>query len=433
MSGNKVVKNATWIIVSKIVQSLLGLIVNMFTSRYLGPSGYGLISYAASVVAFVVPIMRLGLDSILVQEVVNDSENEGKIVGTSIGMSFFSSFFTVGGVILFVSVANAGEKETIIVCALYSLLLIAQSIELIHYWFQAKLKSQYTSIVSLVAYVLFSGYKIFLLITGKNIYWFAIAQSIDYFIVGISLLIIYQKVGNQPLRFSWKLVKRLFKKSKYYIVSSMMVTIFAQTDRIMLKIMLGDAATGYYSAAVACAGMTSFVFGAIIDSMRPIIFEGKQTSQEKFEMGVSRLYSIIIYTSLLQSVLFTIFAPLIINILYGKQYLASISALQIIVWYTTFSYLGAVRNIWILAEGKQNKLWILNLSGALLNVLLNWLLIPVWGVNGAAIASLITQIFTNVIMNQIIKPIRGVNKLMFRGCNPRILVETCKIVFKRAK
>ena len=58
-----------------------------------------------------------------------------------------------------------------------------------------------------------------------------------------------------------------------------------------------------------------------------------------------------------------------------------------------FSYLGSVRNVWMLAENKQKYLWIINLSGALGNVILNLILIPIMGVNGAAVASLCTQIF----------------------------------------
>jgi polysaccharide biosynthesis protein len=425
---NKIFKNASWIIACKIVQAVLNLIVTMLSARYLGPSGYGLINYAASVVAFATPIMQLGLNSVLVQEIVNAPEKEGEALGTSLIMSFCTSFLTIAGVVSFVAIANHGEKETIIVCALYSILLIFQSLELIQYWFQAKLKSKYPSIVMLVAYVVMSAYKIFLLVTGKNIYWFALSQAIDFLIISVLLLIIYQKIGTQKLTISWERAKSIFSKSKYYIVSSLMVTIFAQTDRIMLKLMIGDEATGYYSAAVACAGMTGFIFSAIIDSARPSIFESKNCNIESFEKNVSRLYSVVIYFALLQCVFITILAKPIVHILYGKEYEPSINALRLIVWYTTFSYIGSVRNIWILAEGKQKVLWILNLSGALLNVVLNYFLIPILGIMGAALASLITQIFTNVIMGFIIKPIRRNNKLMFQALNPKCVIELMRKV-----
>ena len=126
MQNNKVVKNATWIIICHIVQAVLNLIVNMFVARYLGPSNYGLISYAASIVAFVVPIMQLGFNAILVQEFVNQPEKEGEILGSAILMNIIAAFVSICLVLVFVLVMNGNEKETIIVCILYSLNLIFQ-------------------------------------------------------------------------------------------------------------------------------------------------------------------------------------------------------------------------------------------------------------------------------------------------------------------
>lgn len=432
-SNEKVVKNAAWIIGVRIVQSILALVISMLTARYLGPSNYGLISYASSVVAFVVPIMQLGLPSILVQEIVNKPNREGEILGTSIVLSIISSFACMLGVVAFANVVNVGETTTIIVCALYSLLLLAQAIEIVQYWFQAKLASKYVSITSLVAYTIVSVYKIFLLVTEKSIYWFAVSNALDYAIIGVTLLIIYRRLSDSRLHFSSTLAKSMLAKSRYYIVSNMMITIFAQTDRIMLKLMIDDAAAGYYSAAVSCAGITGFVFSAIIDSMRPMIFESKKTDNSAFEKNVSRLYSMIIYLSLAQSIVMTLFAPLIVNILYGAAYQNTIGILQVLVWYTTFSYMGSVRNIWILAEDKQRYLWIINLSGALTNVVLNAILIPLLGGVGASLASLITQVFTNVVIGFLIKPILHNNKLMLKGCNPLLLKDMWKAISTKRK
>ena len=425
MTENKVVKNATWIIACKIVQVLLNLVVTMMTARYLGPSGYGLVNYAASVVAFVSPIMQLGFNSVLVQELINYPEEEGKTLGTALSTSLLSSAFCIVGVVAFVSIANAGEKATLIVCALYAIQLVFSALELVQYWFQAKLKSKYTSLVMLAAYVVVSAYRIFLLVSGMSIYWFAISQALDYAIIAFSLLVIYKRLGNQKLAFSGATLRRMFKKSRYYIVSNLMIVIFAQTDRIMLKLMIDDAATGYYSAAVTCAGLTGFVFTAIIDSARPSIFESKKTGVG-FEKNVCALYSVIIYLSLLQSLFISLLSPIIVKILYGSAYTPTVSVLRVVVWYTTFAYLGSVRNVWILAEGKEKYLWILNLSGATLNVALNAIFIPVWGIMGAAIASLVTQIFTNVALNFIVWPMRRTNVLMLKALNPKLLLSMAK-------
>lgn len=422
MKTNRVLTNASWIIGCRIVQALLNLILTMLLARYWGPSGYGLINYAASIVAFVVPVMQLGLNSTLVQELIAQPDKECQILGTSLTMSAISALCCMVGVVSFSALANKGETITTIVCGLYSVQLIFQSLELLQYWFQSKLLSKYTSVTALAAYGVATVYKIILLICKSHVYWFALSQALDYLVIGITLLVIYRKMGNSRLRFSWKLFCRLFSRSRYYIVANLMVTIFAQTDRIMLKMMLDETAVGFYSAAVTCASMTAFVFAAIIDSTRPVIFEKAKVGIQEFEHSVSRLYSLIIYLSLLQCIVITVFSELIIYILYGSEYMEAANVLRLVVWYTTFSYIGSVRNIWILAEGKQKYLSVINLSGAGANVLLNYLLIPSMGIHGAALASLITQIFTNVIISYLIKPIRHNNTLMLKGLNPKLLM-----------
>ena len=403
----------------------------MFSARYLGPSNYGLITYAASITAFMLPIMQLGLRSTLVQELIEHPKKEGETLGTAITMNIVSSLLCIVGISAFTMVANAGERTTIIVCALYSINLIFQALEMIQYWFQAKLLSKYTSVTMLFAYVVVSAYKIFLLVSGKNIYWFAISQAIDYALISGGLFVIYKKLGGQKFSFSFSRGKDMLKKSRYYIVSSMMVTIFAQTDKIMLKFMVGDEGIGQYAAASVCAGITSFVFTAIIDSFRPVILESKVGDSEKYKESVSMLSCVVMYLSLLQCLVMTIFSGLIVQILYGSDYSQASDILKVLVWYTTFSYLGPVRNIWILSEGKHKYLWIINLSGALGNIILNLILIPLWGVMGAATASLITQIFTNFVIGFIISPIRGFNRLMLHGLNPKFAYMEVKKLLRR--
>ena len=196
-----------------------------------------------------------------------------------------------------------------------------------------------------------------------------------------------------------------------------MGTVLAQTDRIMLKMMYGNDEVGFYSAAVSIATLSTFVFSAIIDSMRPLILKSKEDNSEHYERHMCRLYAIIIYLALAQSVVISAFAKHFVWLLYGEAYVPATSTLQIVVWYTTFTYIGAVRAVWILAEKKQKYLWKVSLFGMIMNICLNLVFIPLWSIKGAAIATLITQLFSNVIVNYIIKPFRANNKLIFKGLN----------------
>ena len=172
---NRIAKNAFWIIGCRIVQSLLSLIVSMMSARYLGPSNYGVIQYASSLVTFVTPVMQLGFTTVIVNEFISSPKKEGEILGTSMLCCLCSALASMLGIVLFAASVNAGNSETIIVCALMSLNLIFSALELSQYWFQAKLLSKYTSVVSLISYTLVSGYKLYLLATKKSIYWFAVS------------------------------------------------------------------------------------------------------------------------------------------------------------------------------------------------------------------------------------------------------------------
>ena len=375
--------------------------------------------------------MQLGLKHTLIKEFIKLPDREGVILGTALMFNIISSIFCIIGSITFVMIVNAGEYETIIVCALYSLTLLFNATEITQYWFQSKLLSKYPSIAALCAYLVVALYKIYLLITQKNIIWFALSNVIDYFLISLILIIIYGKVGGQKLSVDWQIGKEMLSRSKYYIIPSLMVMIFQHTDRIMLNLMVGESETGFYSAALTCVGISGFIFAAIIDSVRPIVLEEKEKNQKSYEDKLIQLYSIITFLSVAQSVIMTLFAKPIMLLLYGEEYANAANILAVSVWFVTFGYYGSVRNVWILAEEKQKYLMGINFTGAMLNIVLNLCLIPNFGGIGAAIASVITQFFTNVIIGFIMKPIRYNNILMIRSFNPKFLIDMIKAVVNK--
>ena len=433
MSELKIFNNAKWIIACKIARAMIQLVIGMISARYLGPSNYGLINYAASLVAFGLPVMQLGLQSTLVQEYVVTPEREGQIMGTSLVMNLLSAIACMIGVVTFSAIANRGEPVTIMVCALYSVTLLAQAFEMLQYWFQARLLSKYSSLAMLTAYVVVSAYKIFLLASGKSVYWFALSHAVEYGVVGLLLVISYNRQGTQKMSVSLPLAKEMLSKSKHYIAAMLMVVVYGQVGTVLLKLLISEAESGFYSAALTCTSITGFVFMAVIDTVRPVILESRMQSFATFEKNVSRVYSIIIWLSLAQSVFFTLFAKLIIRILYGEAYMAAVPVLQIMIWNSAFSYMGYIRNIWILAEEQHKVLFTINASGAAFGVIANALFIPLWGACGAAFASVLVQIFTNFIMGFILKSIRPNNKLLLKGFNPRLIIELCSIIMRTLK
>ena len=150
-----------------------------------------------------------------------------------------------------------------------------------------------------------------------------------------------------------------------------------------------------------------------------MILASKKDGNQEYALHVTRLYSLVLYLSFAQSAVFTLMGKVIVGILYGAEYVAAVPILRILVWYLAFAVMGTVRNVWILAEQKQKCLWIINLSGALFNIALNLVFIRFWGGCGAALASLLTQIFANFILGFIWKPLKENNRLILKSLDPR--------------
>lgn len=433
MTDRAVMKNASWIVACKLLQSLLALVVGMQTARYLGPSGYGILNYAASVTAFFLPLMQLGFRGTLVRELVEAPDRAGTTLGTALGLNLLSALACVAGIWAFVSMTEPGEPETVLVCTLYAGSLTVQTLEVFGYWFQARLLSQYPALLSLGAYALAAGYKLWLLASGAPVVWFALAQTLESGVLGVGLLVVYRRKGGGKLRFSRQRGSQMLRLSKYYILSGLMTAVFARTDSVMLKLLLGPAETGWYSAAFTCATASSFLFGAIIDSVRPGALEHRQRDSDLFRQDMTRLISVTLWLSLGQSLVLTLLAEPVMTLLYGPAYGPGAPVLGTLTWFSAFSYLGAVRDIWILAEGKQGILWILNLTGAVANVALNVLMIPLWGPVGAAAASVLTQVFTNVLLGFVMPGLRPYVRLLVRGADPRHMWDWAKSLMKERK
>ena len=409
---NKVVKNAGWIIGGRLVNKLLAFLVGILTARYLGPSNYGLINYAAAYISFFASICTLGINSIIVKNFVDHPDEEGKTIGTTLLLRAVSSLLSALMIVGIVGIVDRDEPLTVVVVALCSVGLIFQIFDTLNYWFQARLQSKYSALASLASYAAVSVYKIVLLVLGKSVEWFALASALDYTVLAVVLAAAYFKNGGQRFTASWAKAKELLSSSTSFIISGLMISIYACTDKLMLKQMLGEASVGYYSLASAISVSWAFVLSAIIDSLYPEIVQSFNTNRIYYERKNRQLYAIVFYTSLFMSAAICLLARPFIEILYGASYLPAVQPLRIVVWYTAFSYLGVARNAWMVCENRQKYLKYLYMGAAAINVVLNLLFIPPWGASGAAAASLITQIATIVLMPAVIRPLRPNTKLM---------------------
>lgn len=410
-----VARNAGWLIGGRVARLVIDLTVGLITARYLGPARYGLISYAGAYTAFFTAICGLGISTVLVKELIDGTETEGQIMGTALGLQLLAGALSVLTIAGISAVADAGETTTRLVVALSSLRLLLQSFETFSYWFQAKLRARVTATVGLISYAVAAAYRVYLLVTGRSVVYFALASLIDAACSAILLLLLYRHQGGGALGLSHRYAASLLRRSYHFILPGLMVAVYGQTDRIMLKHMVGDTELGYYATAATLSTAWCFVLSAIIESASPSILSAFRTSRTDFLRRNRRLYAVVFYLSLSVSLLLTLCGGPVVRLLYGVEYLPSVAPLRVLTWCTVCSYLGVARNLWVVSLERQSYLKYVYMASAALNVLLNFLLIPFWGATGAALASLLAQLLSTLLLPLCIRPLRANALLMLRA------------------
>lgn len=389
----KSIRNSVWIVAERVYQMAVSFVLTMMVSRYLGPANYGVLNYGATLVNIFLVFTKLGLDTMISNEFIKHRNKEGIILGTAVAMRLLSAIISIGVIAILVFVLQFNSPLVIITSIIQSIALLFQALYVFDHWFQSYFKSKYVSIAKAVSYTVMAGYKFWLLATNKDVVWFAASTVIDTLVVSVLLLIFYRMNHGQRINVDFSLGKKLLKRSYHFIISGIMVLIYTQIDKIMIGQMLDEYQLGLYSAALSVCMLTSFIPDALLTSARATVFSAKQSGQHYLKR-LKQTYAIVFWICAGMAFLICVASPIIVNIIYGEQYVDAVPTLALLVWYVPLSYLGMARAIWIVTENKNKYSKYYTFWGVAINVGLNAFMIPLWGIMGATIATIITEVFT---------------------------------------
>lgn len=415
MRHKKFLKNTSWMMFSNIYSMVLSLVVGALSARFLGPSNYGLLNYGSSIISFFTTVSRLGMDSVIVAEMVRNPEKENTYLGTALTMRLIASvlsFFGVWGIVL---VLEPGNVLLQTVTVLQAIAIIFQSTEVLNFWFNAHLEMKYVTITKVIALTLIAAWRISLLAKEASVEWFAMSASIQALVCGICIAAFFIKKKGMHLKIDFSEGKRIFNSSYHFIINGLAVTLYTQIDRIMLGKFVNEEAVGFYAAASTIAVMWEFVPTAIVDSANPLLIGLYKKDIKKFEEKFQILLLGITVLGMCVSLAFTVFGKLAIFILYGEEYYAAVPVLAILIWSTAFAMIGTARAIWIISAGKNKYTKYYTMIGAVMNAVLNALIIPKFGIVGAACTTLFSQLFIALFAPMLFKETREFTRI-YVGC-----------------
>ncbi|EJQ64903.1 flippase [Bacillus mycoides] len=426
----KIIGNASWLVGDKVFNMVIGVFVMALVARYLGPENYGLYNYALAFVTLFTALSTLGLETLSVKSIVHQEEEEGTILYTSLILRVLGGIVVVFLASISVRVLAPDEPLIHLLVMIMSFTMIIKSLEVIEYWIQAYQKSKISSLIRMGAYAFSALLKIAFVFFNGNLLHLALIYTSDALIVGIALVIAYFKnrTSHTKWKFEFQYAKKVLSKSWYLILSGLMVTLYMQIDKVMLGSMLTNKKElGMYSAATQIASMWYFVPLAVITSFQPIIMKKKLESHNNYINSMQTLYSIVAWIGILFGICMILFSDLIVAILYGQEYKHAANIITISVWAGTFATLGSARSIWLLVENLQKYTLLYTSAGLIINVGLNYLLIPNYGGFGAAFATLIAQAFANIFVLAFFKKTRISSIMIIKAFSPKYLFNVRKL------
>lgn len=389
----KIIGNINWLTFENIFRNLIGLFVFAWVARYLGPGQFGLMNYALAFVALFSALATLGLDNITIRNIVSDSEKKGEYLGSTLLLKFIGSLIMLIVSVIGIFLIEPGDTLVQLFVIIIALGYIFKSFDTIDLWFQSQVQSKYSVFSRSITFVVISILKVGLVITQAPLIAFVLMYTFDSLLAAVLLVYLYHKKATFSF-FEWKIkydvMKSLLNDSWPLILSGIAIMVYVKIDQVMIGNMIGDTQLGIYSAAVKLSEAWYFIPMIISGSVFPAILSARKKSRELYLERMQMLYDSFTWFAIFGALITTLMAPFIIKFLYGADYSGAATVLSIHIWAGVFVFLGVASSKYLVAENLTKISFYRTFIGAITNIILNIILIPTYGILGAAIATLIS-------------------------------------------
>jgi len=392
--------NTSWLMAERVLRMVVALFVGVYVARYLGPERFGLLSYANSFVGLFIALATLGLDGIVVRELVKTPARRDELLGTAFGLKI------VGVILMWLVIITAvplteNDVQTNSLIAIIAFAAIFQAFNVIDFNYQAEVKSKYVVHAQLVQLTISSITKLVLIAINASLIWFAWVYCLDAVVFAVGLSVMYLRKSGKLWCWQWKwqVAKELLKDSWPLMFAYMSYLIYARIDQVMIKEMLDEYHVGIYSAAYMIYEAPLFIALVTSKSLYPLIVKYYQSNKVRLFYFYLKLSSYMTLLAYMIVIIFLIFAEDIILILYGEKYYESAGILVFLSFGLIPMFNAFLRSSYITISGNQKIILYTTIFSSIVNILFNVYFIREFGVIGAAYATVITQLLSLLLLN----------------------------------
>ncbi len=405
----KIASNTGWLLLSKINRVIVGLLVGTWVARYLGPHDFGVLEYAIAFSSFFLPLSTVQMSPVITKQLVRNFDHADKILGTAFSVQLMGgiiAFFAATVVVIFVGFRDEYSHLLIL---LVSLKFIFNSFQPIENWFEASVNSKFVVFASNIAFLFIILSRIGLIYSHAPLFWFALIVGGEGLIYSLGLIYFYNRDRQRSIfewRTSFNRIQNLLKEVLPLCLSSTAIMVYSSIDQVMLGKLFEPEVVGIYASAIRLSSPWSFLPTIICSSLYPSIIAAKNLPKTLYFQRIQKIYDLL---GILAYIIILGLIPIsswLIQVFYGLQFISATPIFIIHIWINLFVFQGIAQSRWIVSEGLQIYNFYAKISGLIINIFLNFMLIPFYQGWGAAIATLISAAYSNYIFFFLPKPTR---------------------------
>jgi len=406
--------NTGWLIGERVLGGLIAISVTVAVARFLGPAQFGVLSYALSFVLLFATLWTLGLSGIVVRDLVREPSRHDEILGTLFALRLVGGAVGIVAILAAAALVAPPDPTTRMAIAVLAFATLFYAFDGVDFWLQSEVRSRFAVLARSSALVLTAGLNLALIALQAPLMAFAVAAALEYVLAGVGLVAVYRLLGRSPVdwRPSWGRARDLVSRSWPLMLSGAFYSVNLKVDQLMLGNLAGADSVGTYAAASRISEVWYFVPTAIAASAFPALVLARDAGGQRYGANVQRLYDLVIWLALPLAVAVTLASGRIIDVLFGAAYAGSVPILMIHIWASPFVFMGAILSRWLIAEDLLRFSLARHGAGAVANVAVNFVTIPLFGGVGAAIATLVSYGVASFVVCFAYKPTRPAARQM---------------------
>ena len=385
--------NTAWLFGDRVIRMAVGLFVGVWLARYLGPEQFGVYSYAIAFVFLFSPIRTLGLERVAVRELVKRPAEAGKIMASTMAPMALGGVVTLVVAGIAVGMVRPGDAVVRTIVLAVAAGMIFQSFDVVDHFNQSHVQSRFTVVPKGVVFLVASGMKVVLIMAGASVIAFGWVYGAELVLAAgaLTLVFLFRKDTPAPweLRPSKPQVRELLSDGWPLMISTVLIVINMRIDQVMMGSMLGDRQVGVYSVAVRLTELWYFIPIILQSTLMPSIVRSGESSRDLLDRRMHSLYRLMSGLAYLVIIPMWIVADRVVLLLFGEAYMDAVPMLRWLLITVLFVNLGLARTAFLTTMNWTRLHMVSSVLGALINVILNLILIPVYGGMGAVFASVV--------------------------------------------